>query len=311
MARKVARTSRSSKRASRQPDSPTTRASASSPTTRELRLRAKVEAAADALSAGGEDPQVAKAQALEIYGLPTKSPTRPTPRTPRRRIPTPPVLPTDVRAAVLHLLDVAACHGEKGQEPDAQADSLLRQVVDLLSAHQRRRDKDAHRAHVVKLAEELQAMYERYKRSAAATAVDLRQEIAEFFNGILHMEISDEALAALAVSRAEISAYGGSADAAKRGVALALGLGEGARAIKKWNAANVEVIPPTAYGLRTSTEDLVTYFLSGLEPYKGDRRRSATEIRLRRLLSLHETLMATDYRVLRAEWIAWKKGTSS
>lgn len=172
----------------------------------------------------------------------------------------------EIRAAVLHLLQLAACY--EGTPPDAEddaAEAALIKAVDALLAHRGARLDALYQRLAVDLARPLADIYRNFQADQEATAFDLTEQITKLFEA--HgLGVNEHGLDVLVVDRQDINERLGPVQCAAETLAKTLGIGS--RSIFKRKADAPFALTPTAFSRHVSKRGMLKYVLMvfGLTP---------------------------------------------
>lgn len=171
----------------------------------------------------------------------------------------------EIRAAVLHLLQLAACYeGTPSDAEDDAAERTLTNVVDELMAHRNAHLDALYQGMAVALAAPLADLYRKFQADELATAFDLTEQVEQLFNA--HgLGVNEHGLDVLVVDREEIVARRGPIQCAAETLARTMGIGS--RSIFKRKAEGPALaLTPTAFSRHVSKLGLLKYALSLFGP---------------------------------------------
>lgn len=190
----------------------------------------------------------------------------------------------DVRDAVLHLLDLAACFEHRPTDAqDRAAESALRQATQVLLAHRRRCEATAERSGSAYLARWVAVEYERFCGDEQVTLDELEKRIRWLFaeQGI---GLTAGQTTALVVSRAQIHEHGGPIQAACENVGILFQV----RERQMFNRLVQDALPFefTGYKDKKSGRAMLAYVLALLgftSPEIGQLLDEAAAVQLKRM----------------------------
>lgn len=170
----------------------------------------------------------------------------------------------DIRAAVLHLLQLAAAfEGTPVEVEDDDAEATLVKVVHELAAHRGAYLEIVAQRLAVELAAPLADLYRKFQADHEATAFDLTDQVKQLFeaHGI---GLTERGLDVLIVDRQDIKEKLGPVQCAAETLATALGIGS--RSIFKRKAKDPFVLTPVAFSRHVSKLGLLKYVLTLFGP---------------------------------------------
>jgi hypothetical protein len=183
----------------------------------------------------------------------------------------------EVRAALLHLVEVAACFERaEDHEGDREAVRLLSEAVALAGKHRQARAQEEAQTLLVGLAGQLADLYREVQSGQIPHANALDDRLVDLFDAhhlALHAPdaigegAAAPALDELSLTADEIGDAGGPTDAAMK--ALSRVSLRGKRTLYLWKKGHPLAVAPTAFNLRLGREGMRRYIETLLDDVEG------------------------------------------